>query len=119
MPGHAHHLRAIIAIVQRPPDDRGGEKILDIVFQLREINRIEGSVVIELFAQRIGLRPVRVGPLNRQPIGLPVRACRWRAERPADTVPNKGALAGRHLCHSITFLFKNLDLIVVAIHART
>ena len=96
VPGHADHLRTIIAIVGRPPGHGRIQEGLDVVLQLGEIDLVECLGIIEVGPHRIGGQTVLVQQLDPQTIWIPVFK-RWRrAERAADTVSAKRAFAFHH-----------------------
>ena len=72
VPGHADHLRPVVAVVRRPPGHRGGQKALDVPLERREVDRVEFGGIVEVFTQRIGLRPVLVQELDLQTVRIPV-----------------------------------------------
>jgi formate hydrogenlyase transcriptional activator len=50
VPRHADHLGAVIAVVGRPPRNRGGQKFLDILLKRREVDLVESFGIIEVIA---------------------------------------------------------------------
>ena len=61
---HADHLGTVVAVVRRPPRNRGGQKFLDLLLELCEVNPVKSFHIIEAIAERIGLRPVDMKKLD-------------------------------------------------------
>ena len=55
VPRHPDHERPVVAEVRRPPVLRGGEHLLDVALDLREVERGELGGVVEAVAHRVGL----------------------------------------------------------------
>ena len=95
MPGHADHLRAVIAVIGRPPGDRAGQERLDLRLQRLKVDRLECRLIVEILAQRIGARPVAMQLLDAKAIGIPILQRRLAGLRSANPITTERALPGQ------------------------
>ena len=72
VPGHAHHLRAVVAEVGRPPGLRIGHQAHQVGRQRLVVQRLEGFRIVEIAAERIGLVGVLVEQIHAQLVWPPV-----------------------------------------------
>jgi len=93
VPGHPDHLRAVIAVVGRPPVHRRGQELLDVALERLEVDLGELGRVVEIRAEGIGRQPVLVEHLHPQAMGIPVLQRRPVAEGAADPVAAERAFA--------------------------
>ena len=96
VPGHADHLRAVIAVVGRPPRHRRGQELLDVAASARR-GRSSGRRRRSRSRRRADRppSPFWCSSSTRQPVRIPVLQGRTAAEGPADAVASERALA-RH-----------------------
>lgn len=95
VPGHADHLRAVIAVVGGPPVHRRGQELLDVALERLEVDLGELSRVVEIRPEGIGRQPVLVEHFHPQAMGIPVLQRRTVAVGAADPVAAERTLA-RH-----------------------